>query len=290
MTTRSRRWLLTCATALLVVATSAVPAFAGNSPGYSGPQAGATGGDKPAVEVKETQPGGGGGSGPAPTVQDCSDHDLILDGLIRGIGESGSALFGGLGDVDTTTGAQFAWRRCTLIADGSDVGFFTGLPPIPTTDILVASARSQLVLDLPDIATSPPRGGEQLVGIPIWFWVENAAPVTTTAGIPGLSATLIAEPTATQVTISGGPSEATGDRVTIDCPGAGTPWEAGRYADRASSDCSHPFDWNGTFTVDATVEWTLSWTATNGQAGTLPPVSRTTTFTLTIEEAQAVTD
>lgn len=236
----------------------------------------------------------------APTVRDCSDRSIALSGIARG-------LEGWLGNaIDVTTEAPVAWRDCTRIADGADVGWVTGLPTVaeappvaaaapavpamPTTDQVLASARSQLQLDLPDIATSPPRGGVQLVGIPVWFWIIDDEPVTTTATIPGLSATLTATPKTTHIAISGGTGDAAVDNVTIECPGGGTPWEPGRYDDRASSDCSHPFDWNGTFTIDATVEWDLAWTASNGQAGTLPGVPRTTTFTLTIQQGQAVTD
>lgn len=235
----------------------------------------------------------------APTIRDCSDRSIALSGIADGLG-------GWLGTaIDVTTEAPVAWRDCTRIADGADVGWITGLPTgagapatpaapaapaVPTTDQVLASARSQLQLDLPDIATSPPRGGVQLVGIPVWFWIVDDEPVTTTASIPGLSATLTATPTTTRIAISGGTGDAAADNVTIECPGGGTPWEPGRYDDRASSDCSHPFDWNGTFTIDATVEWDLAWTATNGQAGDLPGVPRTTTFTLAIQQGQAVTD
>jgi hypothetical protein len=38
-----------------------------------------------------------------------------------------------------------------------------------------------------------------------------------------------------------------------------------------------------------TVVWALAWTATNGQAGTLPPVTRTTALDLDVQQAQAVT-
>mgnify|MGYP001390779576 CR=1 FL=1 len=144
----------------------------------------------------------------------------------------------------------------------------------------MASAQSQLVLELPDVATSPPRGGTQLVGVPVWFWVTNSAPAATTAEIPGLAVTLSAVPTSTRYRI--------GD-ATLTCDGAGTAYDPDRPAAGQHSDCTHTFDQNATVTVDATVDWQLTWTATNGQAGDLPTVSRTTSFTLTLEQAQAVT-
>ncbi len=241
--------------------------------------------------------GSGGGqdkpSKPAKPVYSSCAHHGSLSAALSNI-EPFSGLLGefnidekfNLLDVLDATGVN----ECERIDGSTTDQYLTQEAAPPAADILVAHARSQLNIDLPDIATSPPRGGTQLVGVPVWFWVQNAEPITTTASIPGLAATLTATPANTHITITGGPAQATNDHVTIDCPGPGTPWQPGRYDDYAESDCSHPFDWNGTFTIDATTDWTLTWTATNGQAGTLPDVSRTTTFTLTIQEGQAVTD
>lgn len=268
------------AAATLALATAPAAWAGGGDTGTGGVTTGtSTNGGEVGVAAGQSGSSGGGSA----TVQNCTTIPLVLAGVAAGL----ESWFGG--SIGETDGA-IAWRRCTLIANGSAVGWVTGLAAVPITDLMVASARSQLRLDLPSISTSPPRGGVQLVGIPVWFWVTNSAPVSATASIPGLSATLVATPRRTRVVMSGGTGAAGADNVTIDCPGGGTPWEPGRYPSRAGSDCSHPFDWYGTFTVDATVEWALTWTATNGQSGTLASLPRTTTFTLTIQEAQAVTD
>ncbi len=187
--------------------------------------------------------------------------------------------------IDAATG----FSVCQRLDGQAPDQFLTG-PPVPDVGAVVAAAQQQLVLDVPEVATSPPRGGTQLVGVPVWFWVDDAEPTATTATVPGLAATLTATPWTTHVSISGGSGPSTADDVSFDCPGGGTPWVAGRHGERERSDCSHAFDWHGTHTVDVTVDWALTWTATNGQSGTLPAASRTTTFTLRIEEAQAVTD
>jgi hypothetical protein len=184
-------------------------------------------------------------------------------------------------------GGPIGYTSCTRIADAATVGWVTGLgglagPAVPTVDVLVAQARANLVIALPDVATSPPRGGTQLVAVPVWFWVENFEPVGATAAIPGLSATLTATPTTTTVR--------TGDGTTVTCDGPGVAYDQTRSWRDQHSDCSHPFIDRGPVTVDVTVTWSLAWTASDGQAGTLPAVARTTTFDLTIEEAQAVTD
>jgi hypothetical protein len=124
-------------------------------------------------------------------------------------------------------------------------------------------------------------------------WIDNYQPAEITAGIPGLAATLTAEPATTHIAITTESTTRHGDPIEpieIDCAGPGTPWDRARRGEWESSECSHPFDWNATYTIEATVEWDLSWSATNGEAGDLAPTERTSSFTLTVEEAQAVTD
>lgn len=230
-----------------------------------------------------TSGGGPGGGGPA-AVRDCVSHGI------------GDALFGGLpgyvtDDFVLDADHPIGYETCTRISDGAEVGqvvFWE--PPGPSAADAVAIAQSQLHLALPDIGTSPPRGGLQLVGVPVWFWAKGAKSVSTTATIPGLSATLTASAVDTRIRIRGGTGSAAADNVTLECPDGGRPWQPGRDRAWAESTCSHPFVWNDTFTVDATITWELAWTATNGQTGTLPDVARTTSFTLNVKQAQAVTD
>ncbi len=246
-------------------------------------------------------PGAGGSgpsrsAGPSPWV-DCWDRPLILnpsfvDGLL------GPRISGRVQPTDSSV----AWRHCTRAATGDQEGWAIGLdfaggggagPVVPATEVLVAHARSQLDLELPDVATSPPRGGQQLVGVPVWFWVENSEPVSTTAEIPGLSATLTAAPTGTEVTVATDATTRGGSPVpsaTHRCDGGGEAFDPQRHGPWDRSGCSHVFDWNATYQVEVTVTWELSWTASNGEAGSLPAVERTSAFTLTVQEARAVTD
>ncbi len=180
-----------------------------------------------------------------------------------------------------------AWVYCRH-ADGTVTQYLAGLDD-SATELLVASARAKLDLATPDVHTSPPRNNPSLVSIPVWFWTD-ATPTQTTASIPELSATLTATPTTTEIHISGATGNATTDHTTLQCQGTGTPYDPRHHHPTATSDCSHTFDWNATFTIDITTEWNLTWTATNGQRGTLPPQRRTTTIPLTVQQAQAITD
>ena len=156
--------------------------------------------------------------------------------------------------------------------------------------LVVAQAESQLTISPPGIVTSPPRGGIQLAGVPVWFWAPGIRPISTTATIPGLSATLTATPGPLTITTMGAPAYARKDNGTRLCPDGGTPYDPDRHGPWSSSTCSWTYNWNHPAEVTAAISWHLTWTATNGQSGTLPNVTRTSTFTLTIQQAQAVTD
>lgn len=308
-----RRLALAIAAFLALAATTAgmsVPATASGFAEHRGP--GITAFEGPAggtIDVRRTEGSagrgggaGGGGTrpsrpaGPSPWV-DCWDRPVLVnptfvDGLL-GPGRAGRV---------QPTANPVAWRHCTRAATGGEDGWLVGIdlldgggagPVVPATDVLVAHARSQLDLDLPDVATSPPRGGQQLVGVPVWFWVENAEPVSTSAEIPGLSATLTATPAGTEVSVSTDGVTRAGAPVppaTHRCDGGGEAYDPRRHGPWDRSDCSHVFDWNATYEVEVTVTWELSWTASNGEAGSLPVVERTTAFTLAVQEGRAVTD
>lgn len=162
-----------------------------------------------------------------------------------------------------------------------------GLTPADPTNpdpvlTLLEQAAATLSIPLPNIATTPPRGGTQLVGLPVWFWSTNHQPTSATASITDLSATITAIPGPLVIDM--------GDGTTLVCPTGGTPYKPALPSSSQSSDCSAPYDRHATYTVTASVTWALTWTATNGQSGTLPAATRTTTFTLTVQQAQGVTD
>ncbi|MEO6987601.1 MAG: hypothetical protein ABI239_03045, partial [Aquihabitans sp.] len=235
--------------------------------------------------------GSGGSSGPSPYT-DCDRHGTWL---LNWMSVNGSSIFGG-GLADSHSAEEIAaaesWTQCGLVADPANTAQWLNNPTVPAAEILVTFAEEQLELELPTVATSPVRGGLQLVGVPVWFWVDNFDATSTTAEVPGLAATLTATPVRTRFQITGpGKGGPGGTSETVVCDGAGTKWEPGAGSDAwAGSDCSYAFDWAGTFTVEAIVDWELTWSATNGQTGTLPAVSRTSTFTINIEQAQAVLD
>ena len=151
------------------------------------------------------------------------------------------------------------------------------------TSLLVAQAQARLRVAEPAVHLAPPGGGLHLAGVAVWFWTDPARPMSATASIPGLSATVTAMPGPVRLDVDHG-SDAHG------CTRGGTPWDPGRSGRVQHSDCTHTFETAGRHGVDVSVDWQLAWTASNGTSGTLPTLRRTTHVDLTIREAQAVTD
>jgi hypothetical protein len=133
------------------------------------------------------------------------------------------------------TTATIAWQSCYRIDSGQEVGWVTGLPGVPggavdVTAALVDQARATIVIDVPDVELSPPHGGTQLVGVPVWVWSNNHRPVSTTASIPTLSATLTATPGDIRVDL--------GDGTRFRCRGGGVRYERDVSHEAQRTDCS----------------------------------------------------
>lgn len=248
--------------------------------GPDGASAGATsGGDSASVIVGTGGDGGqSGSSGESPYVS-CTAAPLAnwLGHQLALVASTGL----GLEPPPLATGypsGTIGISECDLAAGGTDL-FLLGFAP-PSGADAAALAAASLTVGVPDVATSPPAAGIQLVGVPTWFWVDDATPVGASASLPGVSATVTATPGTLHLDL--------GDGTTIACPGRGNPYDPGRSSKGQETDCSHTYDRHGDLTVQATLDWAVTWTATTGESGTLPTISRSTTLPLHVEEAQAV--
>jgi hypothetical protein len=90
-------------------------------------------------------------------------------------------------------------------------------------------ARHDVVLNSPDVFTSPRR--DQLVRVPTWFWLDAGRWVDQTASAGPVTAT--ATPIYSRWAIRG--------EGTFDCPGPGTPYTSSSSADQPSPDCGRTF-------------------------------------------------
>ena len=120
-------------------------------------------------------------------------------------------------------------------------------------------AVQQLGLGSLSIEMAPPSGSTQLVGVATWLWIDPGAwaDKTATASAGTVTATATAAPTRVVWDM--------GDGDTLTCDGPGTPYSAADA--NGTSDCSYTWPAAGSFTVTATVYWSVSWTAVGAAGG-----------------------
>jgi hypothetical protein len=124
---------------------------------------------------------------------------------------------------------------------------------------LAQQAVKQLGFGAPTIEMSPPAGSPQLVGVATWLWIDPGAWGTLTASASAGPVTTTATATPSKVVWN------MGDGDTVTCGGPGTPYSPSDP--NASTDCSYTWPQAGSFTVTATVYWSVTWTATGAPGG-----------------------
>lgn len=148
---------------------------------------------------------------------------------------------------------------------------------------LAERAVELMRLEGPAISTAPDPDGRGTVGVPVWLWSERS-PTTTgpvsqsaTAG----SVTVTAEATLTRVVWD------MGDGTQVTCTTPGTAYEES-YGMAQSPDCGHLYTSTGSYAVAPTSTWTVEWTATTGDSGTITTTRTSPAVTLAIGEISAV--
>jgi hypothetical protein len=207
--------------------------------------------------------------------------------------------------VTSMVPGQKYYRECHFLDDGSidrDAFVYSPRPagrPVaaaaaapavaPQIDIMtiVRQVYAEVPLALPVPHTSPPVDADQLVGFPMWMWVDEGVWRTfdAHASVAGVTVTVVAQPKSLRWDM--------GDGTVVSCAGPGTAWVEGGDADQRS-DCSHIYQYvsahepDGRYHASVTVTWSVSWSASTGEAGTLPDASRSAGFDLNVVERQAV--
>lgn len=120
-------------------------------------------------------------------------------------------------------------------------------------------AVKQLGFGSPSIEMAPPAGSPQLVGVATWLWLAPGSwhPLTASASAGPVTATATATPSRVVWDM--------GDGASVTCDGPGTPYSASDPD--ASTDCSYTWPGPGSFTVTATVYWSVTWTAAGAAGG-----------------------
>ena len=157
-------------------------------------------------------------------------------------------------------------------------------PPARTASEIAGDIGTR-VLPLPGVQTSPPVGADQLVNLPTWLWVDNWEPQSTSASEAGLTVTVTATPRSVTWRMGMG--------QPVVC-GAGVAWNRNLREEQQSSPCTFTYTWSSAgqpdlkYFASATMAWDVTWTATNGESGSLGAATRRTDFRMRVAEGQAL--
>jgi hypothetical protein len=264
--------LFLAAAALLVVVPPPA-AFAGAS-GYGWSDGVGVGADAETQKSVEAPPvRSSGGSRPRCTydLMGTSEVDIAEHMAKNGMGPS-------RGDGPGT----WYWKNC-IDDNGMASATVTWIPQ--RTDPETVARRALRYTSLPDpaIGMSPPPERGAVVNVPQWLWVNSQAwnPTVATATIDGVTVTTMARPDRVVWNLGNG------DEVI--CDGPGTPYDPARPEADQHSDCTYLFRQAGTFTITATLEWHVTWTAVGmASGGDLGVVRRSASTTVAVSEIQAL--
>lgn len=173
------------------------------------------------------------------------------------------------------------------ICDSKKYQFVYVGPYTPTDIARVAYQQVAALVPRPEVAFSPPID-KMIVNFETWLGVTPQPPVTATAAIPGLSATVTAQ--ATDIEWATG-SQVSGDTDMITCQ----PWGSTEFAkDGCAWTPQYPSVGKVTGTTDlryhgtVTIIWQVSWQASNGASGTLGELRTTTPVEMGVQEIQTI--
>lgn len=147
-----------------------------------------------------------------------------------------------------------------------------------TPENIARVAVDDMLAGIPDHAIETSPADASLVAVDTWFWVtgEATTPQQAIASVPGTTVVATAEPGGLHLDFGGG--------EPLDCGDFGVPWSAG-----ATSECVHAFQTAGIHQVTASILWRGSYTIDGGAPIPIETaVERTTTFDVTVNEAQAI--
>ena len=152
---------------------------------------------------------------------------------------------------------------------------------------LAKVAWEAVKIPAPTVETNPKVGtkGATLVGMDTWVWATGNTPtsVTAKATAGSTTATITAGSSGLQLSAPDGKAS---------CTGFGIAWHSGMP--EGSSPCTISFNRSsahlgGTTPLTIKVAYSASYTATDGNSGTLPAITTTSTVNLPVAEVQTLT-
>ncbi|MGH9027227.1 MAG: hypothetical protein ACRDWD_14095 [Acidimicrobiia bacterium] len=183
-------------------------------------------------------------------------------------------------------GGYWAIRIC---GDAVDVVWVPAAQPLISARELAERAAGEVGVAECGIGTAPPAD-HVVVRFATWLWLEGCAwaPRSRTAAIPGLSATVTVSPVEVHWEM--------GDGSVMRCAGPGVRWNPEVPAEAQSTDCSYVYRRSSSdqpeqsYLVTATVGWEVSWSASNGEGGTLPAVLASSSSAVRVGEVQTIVE
>ena len=162
-------------------------------------------------------------------------------------------------------------------------------PPAPRVSAgrLARAAWKVVKIPAPTVETNPEVGdrGATLVGMDTWVWATGETPTS-------VKATATAGSTSVTVTAGSSGLQLSAPDGKASCTGFGVAWHSGMP--EGSSPCTISFNRSSAHLGGATpltikVAYSASYTATDGNSGTLPAITTTSTVNLPVAEVQTLT-
>ncbi len=154
---------------------------------------------------------------------------------------------------------------------------------------LAQRARATLRLPVPQARTSPGQISANAVpstwvGLWTWYWTtpDTWHPLSATATLDGISATVTARPKA--LTFQAGQGH------SVSCPGPGRAWtESDGNTAPSHGGCGYVYRHTQKLVRPVvSIRWAAAWQASDGTSGQLPDLVTQSTFALRVEQIQIV--
>ncbi|SDP06128.1 hypothetical protein SAMN04515671_2838 [Nakamurella panacisegetis] len=176
--------------------------------------------------------------------------------------------------INSDTGAPvFATLSEIWVRDGQPV-----VPPPPDPSVIAEQAAAELTVPNPRITLGPDEG-KIAVKVPVWLSVDTPGPLSYTVAVRGLSVTVVASLKSTTWSM-GEPVDPANPGIevaAIKCEGPGVSAPPG-VSSSVIPPCGYTYHWkslatrtagSGKWSVTATTDWAVTWTASSGASGTL---------------------
>jgi hypothetical protein len=156
------------------------------------------------------------------------------------------------------------------------------IDPVDLVPNALADTRRRLPAPTPAINPDASAGG--IVNLGMWLAVDDPGTTTARAALAGVWAQVTA--TASNITVDFG----NGDSIT--CDGLGTPIADTALDSLDQGPCGYTYRQSSPdddpYRLTITTTYAIDWTTSNGQSGTLTPITRSVTLDYDVDEIQTI--